>query len=692
MRLGILVMAIIAVLMATSIASTSTSTSTPTDSMSHASAVSGSFPSNPWVAFSASGIAPVGCSGGGVYPYCVSISVYGDSLLWFEYVQPAYGLTPPCTGVQPASVRYETISGGMCQDLYAISIGYNSTAGTASFPYRLYYSTPYIGSWTAIDVPLAALDGTPAMSTEVTAPSYSWAISAQTSVPTTGSDLAVFFPSVYWTAGYPNDCPAISASSPSVLTVAAEASCPIVSSGPNRVETAVMTQSLTTESSAGLTASFLVAANFTPSSPYTSQGYVLLLERSIPTNLYPVVTFLQGPTTTTSYSLSWRLPSEPYYSLSYYLVGTTGLDINSQSYRSLNISYSNVTSRSGLIPSACYYEFALPVVVLTWFHLGTVLTGSNRTDSYDACTIPGAPSLAGQYHGTYDWVILSDPTIPLTLQPDYILSEGFRYGIALSTACSGVSYSDSGYLGFYSPSPPHTALLTGSLWPSYGSPLTLNVTSLNASDGYCFEASTYGAYEQGAWSSPLWLGSVQTGVSPPPPPSRVPPNGTFPSPVLFPPLIVLPLSSYQSSGGVYSATARWTDDLNASFAGEFALEATWLVDASNISLLVNGATSTPSYGFGIGDNILFIYPGSVHVAANASVVFVLTFSYTPPSPLAGQTYIGSNIFSLGQLYDMLAIAVVLLVGGMSLFAKKVGAVAVLGTILIFLTVGLELFG
>ncbi len=655
----------------------------------------------PWVAFSNHSSAPTLCSGGGSYSYCFHISVYGDSYLYFDYVQPG-GLSPDCVVIAVTATLYQNKGGGMCQDLFVKAIPYNSTAGTASFPYTLYYNPGYIGSWSAVDVPLAVPDGVPTASGSFQPSSASWTATITTATPSGNDELALFFPAAYWTVDYPGDCPSIAANSPSVTVMGSACS-------QNRVAMATIEMNLTSSSAATLTASYVVSQNFSASQPYTAWGYYLLLKMNLMGYLAPMVNINQGVTSTTSLEANWALNTEPYMSLDYYLVGTTGPDAFSSYYKSLNITQATSVTYYGLIPSVGYQIYVLPVVTVTWFGLDTVLTGSNSTNSAILYTTPGAPTLSGGWTNNAIYLSLAHSFLPNsyiayageTWAAEYVLSDEVQYGPTSTGSCSGVSYTVSGYLGLYSPALQAT-VIAGSEWPSASWSISLELTyDIVYGHSYCFEAQTSGAgITSGAWSSPLLI----TATNSTPPIHTTPPvmphvnlNATMPSKnVSNPPnglttLVVLQLPSYQFSGGYFSSVS-WTNHQNTSFSGEFVLEAQWLADSSDIKVSLNGRALTPQSEFGVGNSQVYVFGGSDTITANGTALFTLTFIYTPPSPLGNGVNLNGVFYSLGELYDLIAIVVVLMLSYLSLAMKRVGSLAIIGTILIFLTIGVELFG
>jgi len=213
---------------------------------------------------------------------------------------------------------------------------------------------------------------------------------------------------------------------------------------------------------------------------------------------------------------------------------------------------------------------------------------------------------------------------------------------------------------------------------------------------YGFNATVWNVTGESPYSASVNYTTLNSTWETPPSPTHV--GGNTTRTTITPPrntltdLIILVLSNYQFDGSTYYATASWTNHLNATFDNEFALEGSFLADASNINLTANGAPLTPSHQFGMGNNTLFVFPGAVTVLANGTVSFKVTFAYTPPSPLSTGVIINGNFLSLSQLFDLLAALIIVVISYLSLVMKRVGSMAILGTVLIFLTVGLELFG
>jgi hypothetical protein len=190
--------------------------------------------------------------------------------------------------------------------------------------------------------------------------------------------------------------------------------------------------------------------------------------------------------------------------------------------------------------------------------------------------------------------------------------------------------------------------------------------------------------------------STPTGIPPTLPHVRL--QGTLPTQnITNPPngltnLIVLSLPIYQFSGSLYTSSVSWTNRGAGTFTGEFVLQAWWLQYVSHLNVTVNGKALTNLNEYGAGNGQVYVFPNATSVAVNGTAQFTLTFIYTPPSPLSNGVNLNGIFYSLGELFDIVAIAVVVILGYLSLFMKRIGVAAVMGTILIFITVGVELFG
>jgi hypothetical protein len=108
------------------------------------------------------------------------------------------------------------------------------------------------------------------------------------------------------------------------------------------------------------------------------------------------------------------------------------------------------------------------------------------------------------------------------------------------------------------------------------------------------------------------------------------PNGTVPPPPsTFPQAITLTLGPFgQVTPGNYSASATWTNNLSAPFAGEFILIATWITQVGQASVLVNGQPLTATQ-YALTNTSVFIYPGSVIVQNGTAAKFTVDFEVAP---------------------------------------------------------------
>ena len=438
-------------------------------------------------------------------------------------------------------------------------------------------------------------------------------------------------------------------------------------------------------------------------------------------------------TTDTSIVANWTyVQTSPYISstVSYYYIGLWGPDINTDPFyasppwpAALNETNATSVSYTGLLGGACYHVYVAPMAWITWLGI-TALIDSGQQGTF---TNINAPDVCTQFPGPTLMVSANDSTIFLGIMqtsiPDvysqatgytfanwYVDNERVRYGLAASNGCVGTTYTVSGVLGAQYGGPAYIqyTLISGSTGNAggggagfYSWNVTIALThDITHGDTYCIEAQTVGFNYQnstginnGLWSQPYEITVVNqsVGVDPVPPVIPRTPNSPFPRTNNSAQFVVLSLPPYIGFGGAYQSTVSWTNDLGSTFSNEFVLQSSWLRYATSVQVTASGRSLTAVNEFGVGNSTIYIFPGSVTASPNATVTFVVTFNYSPPSPLTSGVVVNGGFLALGTLFTYLAVVVVAVMSYLSIVMKRVGLSGVIGTIIIFLTVGVELF-
>jgi hypothetical protein len=156
--------------------------------------------------------------------------------------------------------------------------------------------------------------------------------------------------------------------------------------------------------------------------------------------------------------------------------------------------------------------------------------------------------------------------------------------------------------------------------------------------------------------------------------------------------VVLYLGQYApAANGLFTATANWTNRFNSTFVYEFALEASYLTSASSVNVTANGVRLTPVNQFGVGSTVVYVFPGSVAVKPNGSVLFTVAFVYTQASPLAGGVVINNAALSSSDLYALVSVIIVACIAFVSLAMKKTSPYAILASTVFLMVLGVQLF-
>jgi hypothetical protein len=216
-------------------------------------------PSKPQIAFSNGSWNNYPCKQSAAgYKECFNISVYGNSLLVIDFTQAAY--PGGAVTIQPGSTAYHKDFNW----LFFVKIPYNSTAGSNSFNFQVYYYALYIGTWVAFDIPYGQLDGTPGWTYGPTSPSCpatdcSWNWSVTTPVPTYESEIAVVLPSIYFTPVLIDNCPDITGEQVIWSVLSYPCSQTPTTPNPNLVTVTGLYKNATFQNNVTLTANFYAA-------------------------------------------------------------------------------------------------------------------------------------------------------------------------------------------------------------------------------------------------------------------------------------------------------------------------------------------------------------------------------------------------------------------------------------------------
>lgn len=331
--------------------------------------------------------------------------------------------------------------------------------------------------------------------------------------------------------------------------------------------------------------------------------------------------------------------------------------------------------------------------------LWNIFGQGNRSGTDNGTTIGGPPAPEITYLNAAE-----DPVVEVSLPYTYC-------GLGCNL------YNLTNVTVFYSPSngaipcgPVSVSLVLQASWNvTYHSPneglnwqgsTTMYLSGLEPKVDYCFSTTDWNVGGQSTFSTNVsgYVPPYSISTSPPVVP-RPGLNSSLPfqnsSNVTSPlsEVVVLNLGAYTTgANGLDSAAVSWTNTRGVTFTYEFALQAIWLNEATELNLTANGAKLTPTGEYGLGNSVLYVYPGSVVVKNGSTVAFAVTFVYNPPSPLSSTiVVVNGNALTAASIFLYIAVAVIGAVLFLTFGMRRTSPISVIAVIVLFLTVGMELF-